>query len=120
MWRTLFIVTIAVPQFVSLLLVRNFFANGGIVNTFCSNIGLTDFLRYWTYFHKLCAVFISSRLGACNDYFNQYLDWCAVSDADLHSVLMNLPSDQLESARVDGATSFQIFRKITMPYFFCL
>ena len=31
-------------------------------------------------------------------------------------VLMNLPSDQLESARVDGATSFQIFRKITMPY----
>lgn len=31
-------------------------------------------------------------------------------------VLMNLPSDQLESARVDGATNFQIFRKITMPY----
>lgn len=31
-------------------------------------------------------------------------------------VLMNLPSDQLESARVDGATPFQIFRKITMPY----
>ena len=45
MWRTLFIITIAVPQFVSLLLVRNFFANNGIVNTFCSNIGLTDWLR---------------------------------------------------------------------------
>ena len=30
-------------------------------------------------------------------------------------VLMNLPSDQLESARVDGATNFQIFRKITLP-----
>ena len=31
-------------------------------------------------------------------------------------VLMNLPSDQLESARIDGATPFQIFRYITMPY----
>lgn len=45
LWRTLFIATIAVPQFVSLLLVRNFFANGGIANTICANIGLTDFLR---------------------------------------------------------------------------
>ena len=31
-------------------------------------------------------------------------------------VLMNIPSDQLESAKVDGAKPFQIFRKITMPY----
>ena len=31
-------------------------------------------------------------------------------------VLLNLPSDQLESARIDGARSGQIFRKITMPY----
>ena len=38
-------VTIAVPQFVSLLLVRNFFADGGIVNTICASVGLTDFLR---------------------------------------------------------------------------
>ena len=45
MWRTLFIVTIAVPQFVSLLLVRNFISNGGIVNTICNSIGLTGFLR---------------------------------------------------------------------------
>ena len=32
LWRSLFVVTIAVPQFVSLLVVRNFFANTG--NTF--------------------------------------------------------------------------------------
>lgn len=31
-------------------------------------------------------------------------------------VLMNLPSDQLESARIDGASPFQIFKSITMPY----
>ena len=29
---------------------------------------------------------------------------------------MNIPADQLESARVDGAKPFQIFVKITMPY----
>lgn len=29
---------------------------------------------------------------------------------------MNIPVDQLESARIDGANKFQIFWKITMPY----
>ena len=31
-------------------------------------------------------------------------------------ILMNIPVDQLESARIDGANRFQIFWKITMPY----
>ena len=31
-------------------------------------------------------------------------------------ILMNIPEDQLESARIDGANDFQIFWKITMPY----
>ena len=31
-------------------------------------------------------------------------------------VLMNIPTDQIESAKIDGATNFQVFWKITMPY----
>ncbi len=31
-------------------------------------------------------------------------------------ILMNIPTDQLESARIDGANKLQIFWKITMPY----
>lgn len=31
-------------------------------------------------------------------------------------VLSNLPEDQMESASIDGATKFQVFRHITMPY----
>ena len=31
-------------------------------------------------------------------------------------ILMNIPTDQLESARIDGANKWQIFWKITMPY----
>ena len=45
LWRTLFVITIAVPQFVTLLLVRNFFGDNGIFNTMMSNIGVTDFLH---------------------------------------------------------------------------
>lgn len=117
MWRTLFIVTIAVPQFVSLLLVRNFFANGGIVNTFCSNIGLTDFLRDIGLISTSYVPFLSAP-GWAHVMIILINIWIGVPYQMLIStgVLMNLPSDQLESARVDGATPFQIFRKITMPY----
>ena len=45
LWRTLFVAAISVPQFVTLLLLRNFFANTGIVNSFCKNIGLVDLLQ---------------------------------------------------------------------------
>ncbi len=119
LWRTLFMVAIAVPQFVTLLLVRNFFADSGIVNMICSNIGLTDFLKSiglvnsnLTYipfltnptWAKVMIVLINIWVGV------PYQMLIATG------VLMNIPVDQLESARIDGANSFQIFWKITMPY----
>lgn len=117
MWRTLFIVTIAVPQFVSLLLVRNFFANGGIVNTICANIGLTGFLRDAGLVSTSYIPFLSAPSWA-HVMIILINIWIGVPYQMLIAtgVLMNLPEDQLESARVDGANPFQIFRKITMPY----
>ena len=117
MWRTLFIVTIAVPQFVSLLLVRNFFSNGGIVNTICNSIGLTGFLRSIGLVSTSYIPFLSAP-GWAHVMIILINIWIGVPYQMLIAtgVLMNLPSDQLESARVDGATTFQIFRKITMPY----
>ena len=117
MWRTLFIVTIAVPQFVSLLLIRNFFSNGGIVNTICSNIGLTGFLRSVGLVSTSYIPFLSAP-GWAHVMIILINIWIGVPYQMLIAtgVLMNLPSDQLESARVDGATKFQIFCKITMPY----
>lgn len=38
-------ITIAVPQFVTLLLVRNFFSDAGICNTMMNNAGVTDLLK---------------------------------------------------------------------------
>ena len=117
LWRTLFIVTIAVPQFVSLLLVRNFFANGGIVNTICSSIGLTGLLRDLGLVSTSYIPFLSAP-GWAHVMIILINIWIGVPYQMLIAtgVLMNLPADQLESARVDGASKFQIFRKITMPY----
>lgn len=119
LWRTLFVIAIAVPQFVTLLLVRNFFADNGIVNTICNNIGLTDFLKNiglvsksYTYipfltspnWTKVMIILINIWVGV------PYQMLIATG------VLMNIPEDQIESARIDGANPFQIFMKITMPY----
>ena len=118
-WRTLFIIAIAVPQFVTLLLVRNFFSDVGIVNNILSNLGVTDFLKSiglvkesLTYipfltdpnWAKVTIIVINIWIGV------PYLMLIATG------VLMNIPIDMLESARIDGANPFQIFRKITMPY----
>ena len=116
-WRTLFMVTIAVPQFVSLLLVRNFFANGGIVNTICANIGLTEFLRDAGLISTSYIPFLSSP-GWAHVMIVLINIWVGVPFQMLIATgaLMNLPLDQVESARIDGANRYQIFKHITMPH----
>jgi len=118
-WRTMFIVSIAVPQFVTLLLVRNFFATTGIANTFAAQWGLTDFLRNiglipetltnipfltdpnWA---KVMIILINVWIGV------PYLMLIATG------ILMNIPKELYESARIDGASPFKAFVHVTMPY----
>lgn len=119
LWRTLFVITIAVPQFVSLLLVRNFFANTGIVNTICSNIGLTDFLKSIGLVREsLSYIPFLSDPNWAKFMIIMINIWVGVPYQMLIAtgVLMNIPSDLTESAKIDGASPFQIFRSITMPY----
>jgi len=121
MWRSLFVIAIAVPQFVTLLLVRNFFADTGIVNTICTHLGITNLfihlgfvkssLSYIPFltdpvWAKVMIVLINMWIGI------PYLMLIATG------VLMNIPADLTESARIDGANAAQIFKKITMPYVF--
>ncbi len=119
LWRTCFVVTIAVPQFVSLLLVRNFFANSGIVNTICSNLGITDLLKQIGLL-RANATFIPFLTNAqwARVMIIIINMWVGVPYLMLMStgILMNIPQDLLESAQIDGANSFQRFRHITMPY----
>ena len=119
LWRTLFMVTAAVPQFVSLLLVRNFFADRGIFNTMMSNAGVTGLLQ------KIGLV--SSTI----DYIPFLTDWrwamftivliniwVGVPYQMLIStgVLMNIPGDMIEAAKIDGANPVQMFFRIKLPY----
>jgi len=124
MWRSLFVVTIAVPQFVSLMLVRFFFLDesiggyNGIVNNllidwgvldFFHSIGLMQSLTYFPFFSnpewaKATIIIINVWIGV------PYVMLIVTG------ILMNIPKDLFESARIDGANRFQVFWKITMPY----
>ena len=119
LWRTLFIVAIAVPQFVTLLLVRNFFADAGIVNSICSSWGITSFLQKIGLVSKSINYipFLTSP-GWAKVMIVLINIWVGIPYQMLIStgVLMNIPTDQIEAAKIDGANSFQVFMHVTMPY----
>lgn len=118
-WRTGFVVTIAIPQFVSLLLIRNFFANSGIVNTLCSDWGITDLLKQLGILSESYSTIPFLTHPSWAKVMIILINmWVGVPYMMLMStgILMNIPSDLLESAQIDGANAFQRFRKITMPY----
>jgi arabinogalactan oligomer/maltooligosaccharide transport system permease protein len=119
MWRSLFMVTIAIPQFVTLLLISKMFSNYGIVNGFCSSIGLTKFLQnIGLVSSNLTYIPFLTKPGWAHVMIILINIWVGVPYQMLIAtgILMNIPTDQLESARIDGANNFQIFWKITMPY----
>ncbi|EMG27310.1 multiple sugar ABC transporter permease component [Listeria fleischmannii 1991] len=104
--RTLFVITMAVPPFVSLLVMKNLLHASGPINTFLINSGvissalpfLTDGL--WA---KVSIIFVNMWIGI------------PASMLITTGVLINLPEEQLEAARIDGANPFQIFRNVTFP-----
>ncbi len=117
-WRLLFMICMAVPQFVSLLLVRNFFANTGIVNTLCKSIGITDWL------YKIGAIPTANYIP-----FLTHPSWARPMIIVINiwvgipyqmliatGILMNIPAELHEAARIDGANAWQSFKSITMPY----
>ena len=119
MWRSIFVVTIAIPQFVTLLLVGKLFGDYGIVNSFCNQIGLTAFLQEVGLVGKgLSYIPFLSKPGWAHVMIILINIWVGVPYQMLSAtgILMNIPEDQLESAKIDGANDFQIFWKITMPY----
>ena len=117
LWRTLFMIAIAVPQFVSLLLVRNFFHDQGIVNTICANIGLTGWLKSIGAIQTNYIPFLTDARWA-KPMILLINMWVGIPYQMLiaYGVLLNIPTDILESAKIDGANAWQSFKSITMPY----
>lgn len=106
LWRTIFVITLAVPQFVSLLIMRNLLNGAGPINATLMSLGLIDtaipFLTdpLWA---KISVIFVNMWIGLPATML--------VSTG----IIQNLPEDQIEAARIDGANAFQIFRNITFP-----
>lgn len=107
LWRTILVMTIAIPQFVSLLYVYKMFADDGLVNAYLLKWGLIDsYIPFWSNatIARVLVIVINCWVGI------PYVMLMATG------ILMNIPEDLYESAKIDGANAFQMFRKITLPY----
>lgn len=119
LWRTLFVITIAIPQFVTLLLINKMFSDNGIINGLANQWGIVDFLKSVGIIAPgVNGIPFLSQPGWAHVMIILINIWVGVPYQMLIAtgILMNIPNDQLESAKIDGATEFQIFWKITMPY----
>ena len=117
-WRTCFMVAMAVPQFVSLLLVRNFFADAGIVNTMCKNAGITDWLYSIGAIPTANFIPFLTHPAWARPMIILINIWVGIPYQMLIAtgILMNIPGELLEAAKIDGANAWQSFKSITMPY----
>jgi len=119
-WRTCFVITIAIPQFVTLLLIGKMFGNYGIVNGLLADTGIVEFLQNIGLIREgMSYIPFLTEPGWAHAMIIIINIWIGVPYQMLIAtgILMNIPEDQLESARIDGATNRQIFWKIIMPYY---
>ena len=113
-FRTFFVVTIAVTQFISLLAVRNLFNDVGPINQLLKDLGwISESIKFFG--------------GSASDPGNEYLAklmviiinmWLGIPYTMLMTsgILMNIPADLYEAGTVDGASKTKMFFKITLPY----
>lgn len=108
-WRFIFVISIAVPQFVSLLTMRTIFNTNGPVNILLRRleiIGPQDAVPFFTdpTLAKIVILCINIWIGVPFTMLNTT------------GILMNIPADLYEAAKVDGANPVVTFFKITLPY----
>lgn len=108
-WRFMFVLSIAVPQFVSLLSMRTIFNTNGPVNVILRHlgvIGMTEAVPFFTNptIAKITILCINVWIG---------VPFTMLSTT---GILQNIPGELYEAAKIDGASSPVIFRKIILPY----
>lgn len=106
-WRFCFIISIAVPQFVSLMIMHTMLQPQGAINVLLQNIGLAS----------KALPFLTNAMWARVTVIVINL-WVGIPYTMLQvtGILQNIPSELYEAAKVDGANNWTIFWKITLPY----
>jgi len=115
-FRTVFILTIAIPQFISLLAMRNLLSGQGPINNLIVNV------FHWS---DTAIGFLGNNTTGDNAYVARVMViiinmWLGIPYTMLMTsgILMNIPTDLYEAAKVDGTGTFKMFFKITLPYIF--
>ena len=109
LWRTIFVIVYAVPQFVSLLMMAQFLDYQGPLNTLLMNWG---WISHPIHFIDNQASPLVARITVI--VVNMWIG-IPVSMLTSTAIIQNLPQDQIEAARIDGASPVQIFNHITFP-----
>ncbi|MDE6586088.1 MAG: sugar ABC transporter permease [Clostridia bacterium] len=107
LWRTILVLTIAIPQFVSLLYVSNLFGETGLINETLKSWGwISQPIPFWKDGNWARAMVIIINI------------WIGIPYLMLMTsgILMNIPQDLYESAKIDGANVWQQYTRITLPY----
>ena len=111
-FRMFFVISIAIPQFVTLLAMSKILGPGGPINKWAYDQGWTTSLDTWWLNDptnqglsaKICLILVNVWIG---------IPYTMLSTS---GILMNIPEDLYESASIDGASPWTQFWKITMPY----
>ena len=106
-WRAIFSLSIAVPQFVSLLVINQMLQPEGAINRLLASWGWIDApLPFFTdtTWARVTVIVVNLWIGI------------PFTIMQVTGILQNIPADQYEAARLDGANWWQVFTRITMPY----
>lgn len=106
-WRGILVLTIAIPQFISLLYMARLFDINGLVNSLLMSWKIiAQPINFWgsTAWSRVLVIVINIWVGI------PYLMLITTG------ILMNIPADLYESAKIDGANAWQQYMKITLPY----
>ncbi len=107
LWRGLLSLTIAVPQFVSLMVIRSMLLPQGIINRMLMDAGMiSERLPFMTdvTWARVTVIIVNLWVGI------------PYTIMQVTGILKNIPSEQYEAARIDGANAIQQFWNITVPY----
>ena len=98
---------IAVPQFVTLMIMNIMLQPSGAINVLLQNLGLISSpLPFWqnATWARITIIVINIWIGI------------PYTMLQITGILQNIPAELYEAAKMDGANSVTIFFKITLPY----